>query len=133
MKYILVLLSMVFCHIVDDYYLQGWIASAKQKEWWEKNAPQKLYRNDYIMALFMHAFSWSFMTMLPIMGYAIFTGMKLSGNYAIPYFVNAAIHAIVDDTKANKKWINLIHDQCLHLLQIFSTWGIWVICILWEV
>lgn len=33
-----VLLAMVFCHIVDDYYLQGWLASAKQRKWWEENA-----------------------------------------------------------------------------------------------
>ena len=133
MKYILVLLSMVFCHIVDDYYLQGWLASAKQKEWWQKNAPQKLYRNDYIMALFMHAFSWSFMIMLPIVAFTVFNGIKLNVFYVMPYFVNAAIHIVVDDLKANKKLINLIQDQCAHLLQIFITYGIWVICILREV
>lgn len=130
MKYILVLLSMVFCHIVDDYYLQGWLASAKQREWWEKNAPQKLYRNDYIMALLMHSFSWSFMTMLPIVGFTVLSGLSLSVAYAIPYFVNMAIHAIVDDLKANKKRINLIQDQCVHLLQILITWGVWLICVL---
>ena len=45
---IILLLGMLFCHIVDDYYLQGWLASAKQKSWWEKNAPDELYKNDYI-------------------------------------------------------------------------------------
>lgn len=133
MKYILVLLSMVFCHIVDDYYLQGWLASAKQKEWWQKNAPQKLYRNDYIMALFMHSFSWSFMIMIPIVVFTVLNGINLNVFYVIPYFVNMAIHAVVDDMKANKKWINLIQDQFAHLIQIVVTWGIWVICILWEV
>ena len=59
-----VLLSMIFCHIVDDYYLQGWLASAKQKSWWEQNAPQKLYQQDYLMALLVHSFSWTFMVML---------------------------------------------------------------------
>lgn len=127
MKYILVLLTMIFCHIVDDYYLQGLLGSLKQKEWWEKNAPRKLYGNDYIMALFMHAFSWSFMVMLPVMTYTICTGMELSANYAIPYFVNMAIHAVVDDLKANKRKISLIQDQSVHLLQILATWGIWLI------
>lgn len=60
----ILLLAMLFCHIVDDYYLQGWLASAKQKSWWKKNAPDKLYKNDYIMALCEHAFSWTFMIML---------------------------------------------------------------------
>ena len=30
-----ILILMLFAHIVDDYYLQGWLASAKQKKWWE--------------------------------------------------------------------------------------------------
>ena len=113
MKYILVLLSMIFCHIVDDYYLQGLLASLKQKKWWQKNAPQKLYRNDYIMALFMHSFSWSFMTMLPIVAFTVFNGIELSFAYVIPYFLNMFIHVIVDDLKANEKRINLIQDQCI--------------------
>lgn len=64
---IFTLISMIFCHIVDDYYLQGWLASAKQKEYWRKqeNYSEK-YKNDYIAALFMHSFSWGFMIMLPI-------------------------------------------------------------------
>ena len=57
---------MLFCHIVDDYYLQGWLASAKQKKWWEQNASNPLYKNDYIMALVEHAFSWTFMVHVPI-------------------------------------------------------------------
>lgn len=38
---------MVFGHIVDDYYLQDWLASAKQKSWWEQNAPDQIYRRGY--------------------------------------------------------------------------------------
>lgn len=57
MKYFIILITMIFCHIVDDYYLQGWLASAKQRSWWEKNAPDNLYKHDYLMALFMHSFS----------------------------------------------------------------------------
>ena len=38
----------------------------KQKKWWQENAPQKLYKYDYIVALIMHSMSWSFMIMLPI-------------------------------------------------------------------
>lgn len=34
------LLLMIFLHIVDDYYLQGILASMKQKEWWHKTAPE---------------------------------------------------------------------------------------------
>ena len=30
-----IILWMIFFHIVDDYYLQCWLASAKQKQWWK--------------------------------------------------------------------------------------------------
>ena len=37
------------------------------------------------------------------------------------FLVNAAIHAIIDDLKANKKKINLVIDQSLHIIQILIT------------
>ena len=117
MKFWLILFSMIFCHIVDDYYLQGVLAKMKQRSWWEENAPQKEYIRDYKMALCMHAFSWAFMIMLPY----ILSG---ANQYAvcIAITVNTIIHAIVDDLKANKKKINLVEDQTLHLFQIVFTW-----------
>ena len=118
---IFILLFMIFCHIVDDYYLQGWLASAKQKQWWEKNAPDKLYRHDYIAALICHAFSWSFMIMLPI---AIATNWNM-GWLFFAYPCNLIIHAITDDLKANKKVINLIRDQLIHFFQITLTFSIY--------
>ena len=116
---IFILLSMIFCHIIDDYYLQGWLASAKQKSWWEKNAPQKLYQNDYLMALSMHSFSWTFMVMLIPSLYSILLGGIW---YPALYIGNIIIHFIVDDLKANKKKINLVQDQLIHLLQVVITW-----------
>lgn len=127
MNLVLILFAMIFCHIVDDYYLQGWLASAKQKEWWEKNSPGKLYRNDYIMALFMHSFSWSFMIMLPIIAHTLISGNVLNEKLMIAYAVNMSIHAIVDDLKANKRKINLIQDQLIHLGQILITWIAFVV------
>jgi hypothetical protein len=114
---IFILLLMIFCHIVDDYYLQGWLASAKQKKWWEKNAPDKLYKFDYIMALACHSFSWAFMIMLPI---AFATSWNL-GWLFLAYPINMGIHMFVDDLKANKLKINLITDQLIHLTQIGIT------------
>ena len=113
-----VLLLMIFCHVVDDYYLQGWLASAKQKKWWEENAPEKLYKNDYICALLMHSFSWSFMIMLPI---AYFQSFRISLLHLIVFYVNIVIHAVVDDLKANKRTINLWTDQIIHVVQIYLT------------
>ena len=119
-----IILAMIFCHIVDDYYLQGWLASAKQKKWWEENAPQKLYNHDYIMALIMHSMSWSFMIMLPI---AISMSFNVSILFVIIFILNAVIHALVDNLKANKLQISLITDQLIHLSQIFATASIFFV------
>ena len=114
---------MVFCHIVDDYYLQGKLASLKQKSWWEKNAPDQLYKYDYIVALMMHSFRWTFMIMLPI---AVSQRFDIGAGFTAMFVVNTAVHAIVDHLKANKRKINLITDQSIHIGQIIVTF---LICI----
>ena len=118
MSNVFIVLLMIFCHIVDDYYLQGWLASAKQKKYWEENAPDKLYRYDYIWALIMHSFSWAFMIMLPI---AFVKGFDLSVSFLIAFIANLVIHAVTDDLKANKRKINLWTDQIIHFCQITIT------------
>jgi hypothetical protein len=112
------ILLMVFCHIVDDYYLQGILAKMKQKKWWEENAPDKKYKTDWEVALYMHGFSWTFMIMLPI---AIANQFEINLWFVIIFFVNMSIHCFVDDLKANKLKINLRQDQGIHLLQILVT------------
>lgn len=120
---ILILLCMFFMHIVDDYYLQGILASMKQKSWWEKNAPDPLYKNDYKIALVEHAFSWAFMMMLPVIIYTAIIGAMLPIWFiVIFFFLNVTIHALVDNAKANEKTINLIQDQNIHFIQIICTW-----------
>lgn len=118
MSIVFVILWMIFFHIVDDYYLQGWLASAKQKSWWEKNAPDELYKRDYIWALIMHSFSWAFMIMLPIAYTAQF---NVGFEFAIILVLNTALHAFIDDAKANLKLINLWQDQLCHMVQIAIT------------
>lgn len=121
MNNLLILLSMIFLHIVDDYYLQGVLASMKQKDWWKKNAPDEMYKYDYLVALFMHSFSWAFVMMLPL----IFVG-----EFIIWVFIgNVVIHFITDHLKANLKEINLIWDQMIHIEQIVVSWLICVILI----
>lgn len=122
MKYIFILFTMIFCHIIDDYYLQGWLASAKQKSWWEKNAPDELYKNDYRMALFIHSFSWTFMIMIPLVAYLLLSGIGLKEWLISLYLLNIVVHYFVDDLKTNKKKINLIQDQLIHMIQIIATW-----------
>ena len=123
MNNLFVLILMIFCHIVDDYYLQGWLASAKQKQWWKDNAPDKLYRFDYVWALLMHSFSWSFMIMLPI---AISRGFDVNWVFGLMLVINTVVHAFVDNLKANVKVINLWADQSIHMLQIIYTFWMFV-------
>lgn len=113
-----IFLLMIFCHIVDDYYLQGWLASAKQKKYWQDNAPDKMYRHDYIWALLMHSFSWAFMIMLPI---AFVYEFNVSNFFVYIFILNVIVHAITDNEKANKFTINLWVDQLIHLSQITLT------------
>lgn len=117
---LMLLFVMIFCHIVDDYYLQGWLASAKQKLWWEKNAPDEMYKHDYLVALFMHSFSWTFMIMLVPTIYTVLFGGIWS---PVVFVANLAIHMTVDDLKVNRKKINLVQDQSIHMVQILATWS----------
>ena len=114
---------MVFCHIVDDYYLQGKLALFKQKSWWEEKAPDEMYKYDYIVGLMMHSFSWAFMVMLPV---AVSQSFDIGAGFAAMFVVNTAVHAMVDDLKANKRKINLVTDQLIHAGQIALTF---LICI----
>lgn len=118
MNMVFVFLSMIFCHVIADYNLQGWLASAKQKSYWEVNASDKLYKHDYICALIMHSISWTFMVMLPI---ACILGFTITKIFVIVFIFNVAFHAIIDDQKANRKTINLWHDQLFHMMQIVLT------------
>lgn len=114
----------MFCHIVDDYYLQGKLALFKQKSWWEEKAPDEMYKHDYIVGLMMHSFSWAFTIMLPV---AVSKRLDIGAGFAAMFVANTAIHAIVDDLKANKRKINLVMDQSIHIGQIIVTF---LICIL---
>lgn len=123
------LFTMLFCHIVDDYYLQGILAQMKQKRWWENNCDNGMYRNDYKMALAEHAFSWAFVTAIPsIVFYYMESKTDRLWIVLIAIAVNSIIHAIVDDEKANRYKINLIQDQTIHFAQLLVTW---TVTILW--
>lgn len=115
----LVLLFMFFMHIVDDYYLQGILASMKQKSWWVKRWNySKKYKYDYIVALAMHSFSWTFCIMLPIL---LCNKFDVNITFYLAFFANSVIHGMTDNLKANKFAINLVEDQIIHLIQIVIT------------
>ncbi len=117
-----ILISMIFCHILDDYYLQGILAQLKQKQWWKEHIDNKKYDKDYIMALFCHSFSWSFSIQIPFLILSFY--VKVFSLNVILFVINLIVHMYIDDLKCNKFKINLIQDQLLHFLQIFITWFI---------
>lgn len=119
MNYYFILLLMVFLHILDDYGLQApCLCNLKQRSYWEANAPSPLYKYDYLWALLMHSFSWSFMIMLPI---AWIMSFNITVPFVIIFIENVILHAVVDDLKANQLKINLWEDQIIHLGQILVT------------
>ena len=122
---------MILCHIIADYSLQGWLASAKQEDWWKKQEGYNdFYKNDYKMALFMHSFSWAFMIMLVPSVYTLITTTNINNAslaIALVFLTNLCIHMVVDNSKANLKKINLVQDQLNHLAQILITWVAFVV------
>lgn len=122
----LMLFSMLFLHITDDYYLQGKLALFKQKNWWQENCPDEKYKHDWLIALLEHAFSWTFMVMLPIACYMAYTGRTAEQFYITAFLVNMVIHAVTDHLKANKFRINLTVDQSIHIVQVVVTWLIFI-------
>ena len=112
------LFLMILCHIVDDFVLQTVLGKLKQKSWWEAQPEyDELYKNDYKISLLMHSLEWSIMINLPLIFLYSFGGLGLFLSVAI----NTAIHYFVDDAKANKKKINLVTDQEIHLCQVCLT------------
>ena len=116
---------MFFCHIIDDFVLQGKFTYLKQKSWWEKACKDdglslEKYKNDYKMALFEHSLEWSIAIMLPIIFLYNVSGWIL----LVAVVLNTILHYIVDNAKANQLRLNLIQDQLIHFIQIIVTWVI---------
>ena len=128
MSKLIVLIFMLYMHIIDDYKIQGILASMKQKDWWKKNAPDEIYQNDYLMALYEHAFCWTVSINIPILVYSLLCNVHINRvQFILTFFCMWMIHAIVDNLKANDHFINLITDQIIHILQVISCWLLFVL------
>lgn len=116
-----VFLIMILLHIIDDFVLQPiCLSKLKQKSFWEPYVKDdEKYKFDYKVALVIHALSWAIMIHLPLMFIVSNEILVL-----ISVIINTAIHAWIDDEKANKLNINLLIDQILHLLQICIVWAL---------
>lgn len=137
---IIMLIEMIFLHCIADYFLQGILASMKQKSWWEKHAPSRSefsrskYKFDYKATLLAHSIEWAFLIMIP--SFITMWIHVYEPAYCLPYIIffdlNVVFHYLIDDMKANKRKINLIEDQVLHFIQLFITWLIWTGIIGWN-
>ena len=122
MSKIFVMLTVLFFHVLDDFVLQQFcLAKLKQKDFWKENAPDEMYKHDYMCALIIHAFSWAFMIMLPI---AVYKNFNVGYPFLILLLFNMAMHAVIDHVKANIKATNLWYDQSLHIiLALITAWA----------
>ena len=115
MTWQVILVLMLLGHLIADYTLQGWLADGKQESWWKKICGGEIpdrYKHDYIAALVCHALYWSIFVCVPFCA---------SSYFLLAIIINTVVHAIVDDLKANRKVINLVWDQLIHLGQILIT------------
>lgn len=119
--FILLYIATRFMHSLADYHLQGCLSFLKTRKWWEENAPEEKYKEDYKTALAAHAFEWSCFIMLPITVWRFVTLGAIGWEILILFLLNWILHYIIDDMKANLKILNLEQDQFLHGVQILST------------
>lgn len=122
----------LFCllgHYFADFTLQGCLAQMKQKQWWidtinkynsehtSNPIDPALCRKDWRTSLFAHGLYWSLVTFLPIILF-----INTSDFFLISIvFINAMVHAVIDDMKANLHMITLKQDQTWHFIQISLT------------
>ena len=126
MTVLLAFLAALAVHVIDDFGLQHFthLNELKQKAWWLeqlKAHPEldaSLYKHDYIVCLLLHAFKWSCLTAVPVL---LIAGLPSAWLLGLLIICNTAVHAVVDDLKANKLAISLVQDQLMHLLQIIVT------------
>lgn len=123
----LIFLAMLFLHILADFNLQGVLAKMKQKRWWAKQDGGKY---DYITALAIHGYSWSFIVHIPFALLILILNISLHmPTLAMSIIVHAALHAIIDHEKANGRWFNLTEDQMFHVVQLVIIWATVVIAL----
>ena len=111
--YIAVFLLMILGHLIADYPLQGWLAQAKHREYWQRASSK--YKYDYLAALAGHSTMWGIIVFLPVL---YFWGDYLHWYQYLNLVQLICFHFVIDDLKANRGKINLIQDQFFHFCQI---------------
>ena len=141
-----IFIAMVLFHILEDFHLQGILASMKQKSWWQSECNKlgikyesSKYKHDHIISLCIHALENSIFITLPLIIDGLIATLTINPNnclfigWAFIIFANTVVHAFIDNFKCNNKGISLIIDQLLHFIFIilfFSLYekylGLWM-------
>ena len=115
-------LIMIFLGIVDEFYLQGKLENLKNKyglgfdDLLVKIISEK-NKNDWITALLIHSFSWTFMIHFPIFYLGGITILHL----ILSFVINIFVHAILDHLACNIGKISYSTSYMGHLFQITMT------------
>lgn len=118
---ICLLATTILMHLLADYPLQGILASMKQKKWWGQNAPGPMYKRDWVAGLICHSAMWGIMCAIPSVAVCCWLGDWAMGVATLGLMAAAiALHCAIDDLKANRRAINLLQDQSLHILQLLA-------------
>lgn len=129
MDYFYIFIVMLFLHLFADFTLQGWFAQGKQKDWWIKqckdaNVDFHPYRYDYLCALVGHSVYWAILTFAPVIFLVSWPSVVCAVGFLA---LQAIVHAVIDDLKANRFKINLWHDQAAHFAQIIFALAVFVL------
>jgi len=112
---VFILLSMIFCHIIADFNLQGILAKFKQKKYWERKFPNRADNGlNAFAALLLHSFCWTFVMMIPV------------------FVFNIGLHCYIDNEKANGngRKVTFWSDQLMHIIyQVIPTCILLVFCV----
>lgn len=117
---IMVLFCMIFCHIIGYFRLLGFFGKVKKGLWW---GDEDKYKNDRMVVLLEHGFSWSFIMHLPIFVLALISGNGLVMQVLpISIIAQAIAHSCFSNEKDNSQINSLLEDQVLHFVLTIGAW-----------
>lgn len=116
------LLMMVLLHVIEDFHMQGIMASMKQKTFWQEYP--KMYSHDWIPVVLLHGMEWATVVALPCI---LASWFDVSAWFVLTVVAMGLVHAYVDHLKANSLRINLIMDQAVHIVQIVTMLGMYMV------
>lgn len=143
------ILMCILLHLFADYTLQGWLASGKQRAWWNEQIDKMLdmYKaqlgyneeldphknkqrvdNEHQRLKCKYGRDWAMAMFEHSLYWTLVTFAPIIFFHHVNDWVilglvvvNTIFHCVIDDLKANKFAINLVDDQMFHFAQIIFT------------